>query len=469
MLSYFPNFFSSKAIITYIIALLVIGVVFMNQAMYWYWWVFGISFVVLFFYGSNQLSVSWANLSDKTFEKKIFKTAFLIRCVVVIFLYFFFDAMTGQPFMFAAADAVGYHEEGLWVAKCINESNLEPYINYIDAKNGISDVGYPVWLGIQYSITGGSVIVARLLKSLLSAFMCVLVYRLTKRNFGDKTGRMAAIFCMLMPNLILYCGMHLKETEMVFLTIYFAERADYLIRSKHFSIKNIIVVLLLLGSLFCFRTVLGVAAIFAFCVALVLSSSRIMSKARRWGLLLVAVLAIVTFMGGKLAMEIEEYWANKDTNQEVRLVDRAKKGNEFAKYAGAAVFAPMIFTFPFPTMVETPNQETFRMLHGGLVVKNIMSFFCIFAIGYLLFKKQWRNHVFLGAFVITYLGILMLSAFAHSERFHLPAVPFELIFAALGVSLMTKKEMKWYNYWLVFMFIVFMGWTWFKLKGRGFI
>lgn len=467
MLSYFPKYFSSKAIITYIIALLVIGVVFMNHAMYWYWWAFGIVFVVLFFYGSNQFSITWANFSEKTFEKKIFQTAFLIRCFVAIFLYFFFDAMTGQPFMFAAADAVGYHEEGLWVARCINDSNLEPYINYIDAKNGISDVGYPVWLGIQYSITGGNIIIARLLKSLLSAFMCVLVYRLTKRNFGDKAGRMAAIFCMLMPNFILYCGMHLKETEMLFLTILYAERADYLIRNKHFSLKNTLVLLLLLGSLFCFRTVLGVAAIFAFCVALVLSSSRIMSKARRWGLLLVAVLAIVTFMGGKLAMEIEEYWANKDTNQEVRLADRAKKGNEFAKYAGAAIFAPMIFTFPFPTMVETPNQETFRMLHGGLVVKNIMSFFCIFAIGYLLLKKKWRNHVFLGAFVITYLGILVLSAFAHSERFHLPAIPFELIFAAFGVSLMTKKEVKWFNYWLVFMFVIFIGWTWFKLKGRG--
>lgn len=467
MLSYFPKYFSSKAIITYIIALLVIGVVFMNQAMYWYWWAFGIVFVVLFFYGSNQVSITWANLSEKTFEKKIFQTAFLIRCFVAIFLYFFFDAMTGQPFMFAAADAIGYHHEGKWFSDCIINGDMTPFIKYIDEKDGISDVGYPIWLGLQYSITGGNIIIARLLKALLSAFMCVLVYRLTKRNFGDKVGRMAAIFCMLMPNLILYCGMHLKETEMVFLTIYFAERADYLIRSKYFSIKNIIVVLLLLGSLFCFRTVLGVAAMFAFLVALVLSSSKIMSKARRWGLLLVAILAIFTFMGGKLAMEIEEYWANKDTNQEVRLADRAKKGNEFAKYAGAAIFAPMIFTFPFPTMVETPNQETFRMLHGGLVVKNIMSFFCIFAIGYLLLKKQWRDHVFLGAFVITYLGILVLSAFAHSERFHMPAIPFELIFAAFGVSLMTKKEIKWYNYWLVFMFVVFMGWTWFKLKGRG--
>ena len=467
MIDYFPKYFSSNAITTYIVTLLIIGMVFITHAMCWYWWIFGIVYVVLFFYGSNRLSVKWKDYTPKLFQHQVFKVAFLLRLLSVFVLYLLFDTMTGQPFMFAAGDSIAYHQEAEWVANCVSNGNLSPYINYIDARNGISDVGYPFWLGIQYSITGKSIIVARIIKALLGAYTCLLIYRLAKRNFGESVGRMSAIFCMLMPNLIMYCGMHLKETEMLFLTVFYLERADYTIRSKHFSLKNVLILLMLLGSLFCFRTVLGVAAIFAFVVTLILSSNKVMSKARRWGLLTVAVLAIVTFMGGKLAMEIEKYWANKDTNQEVRLADRAKKGNEFAKYAGAAIFAPMIFTFPFPTMVETPNQETFRMLHGGLVVKNIMSFFCIFAIGYLILKKQWKNHVFLGAFTITYLGILVLSAFAHSERFHLPVVPIELVFAALGVSLMTKKEQKYYNYWLVFMFVVFLGWTWFKLKGRG--
>lgn len=38
---------------------------------------------------------------------------------------------------------------------------------------------------------------------------------------------MAGIFYMLMPNLIMYTGSHLKEAEMVFLTVAFIERADY--------------------------------------------------------------------------------------------------------------------------------------------------------------------------------------------------------------------------------------------------
>ena len=60
-----------------------------------------------------------------------------------------------------------------------------------------------------------------------------------------------------------------------------------------------------------------------------------------------------------------------------------------------------------------------------------------------------------------------LSAFAQSERFHLPALPFSLILASLGISMLSNKHKKWFNYWLVFMFVIFMGWTWFKLKGRG--
>ena len=467
MLGYFPKYFSNKAIITYLITLLVVSVIFMNHAMNWYWWLFGIVYVIMFFWGANQLSTKWKDYTSKNFEKNIFKYAFVIRLITVFLLYFLFDSMTGQPFMFAAADALGYHKEGEWVADCIWNGDLTPYINYIDAKNGISDVGYPLWLGIQYSITGKSIIVARIIKSLLSAYMCVLVFRLTTRNFGVNVGKLASIFCMLMPNLIMYCGMHLKETEMVFFTIFFMDKVDFVLRSKNISFKNILIVVFTIVALFCFRTVLGVAALFSVIVTLILSSNKIINKTRRWVILIVIAIAGFALMGGKLAMEIEEYWAKKDTNQEVRLADRAKKGNEFAKYAGAAIFAPMIFTFPFPTMVETPNQETFRMLHGGLVVKNIISFFCIFAIGFLILKKRWKEHVFLGSFLISYLGILVLSAFAHSERFHMPAIPFEMIFAALGVSIFTKKEIKYYNYWLIFMFVIFLGWTWFKLKGRG--
>jgi hypothetical protein len=114
---------------------------------------------------------------------------------------------------------------------------------------------------------------------------------------------------------------------------------------------------------------------------------------------------------------VETYWNARDTNQDASMEFRAKRegGNEFAKYVGTAVFAPLIFTIPFPTMVETPKHENQRLIHGGNFVKNITSFFTILAIFLLFFKyKTWRNHILILAFTGGYLAVVAMSAFAQS-------------------------------------------------------
>ena len=65
--------------------------------------------------------------------------------------------------------------------------------------------------------------------------------------------------------------------------------------------------------------------------------------------------------------------------------------------------------------------------------------------------------------------MLTMSTFAQSERFHQPAMPFELMFAAYGVTLMKNKHKRWYTIWLVFICIGIIGWNWIKLRGRGFV
>ena len=72
----------------------------------------------------------------------------------------------------------------------------------------------------------------------------------------------------------------------------------------------------------------------------------------------------------------------------------------------------------------------------------------------------------LGSFTIGYLIIIALSAFAQSERFHQPVVPFELLFAAFGISIMTNKDKKYFRWWMIFIFIAIVGWSWVKLAGR---
>ena len=98
-------------------------------------------------------------------------------------------------------------------------------INYVDTQ-------YSSTCELLYYLFDTNVIIVRILKALYSAYTCVLIYKLTTRNFNESTARIAGVIAMLFPNLIYYCGLHLKETEMVFLTVLLLERADFAIRNK---------------------------------------------------------------------------------------------------------------------------------------------------------------------------------------------------------------------------------------------
>ncbi len=470
-----PNPIGNQAIVIYFAVMVTTALLFTNLFMTWYWWLFGIVSVVGFFYYTNKLSKRWYNISPNTFKHNIFWYTFFLRVAVMLILYWFHNEMTGQPFMFHAADSIEYSYEGEWIARCIRDGNFQDYWKYkfVD-RNGISDAGYPMYLGFIYLLSGDSIIVARLFKCLWSALSCVLIYKLGKRNFGEHVGRMAAIFMMLEPHFSIYAGLHLKETEMIFMMLLFLERADALLKYRNFSFKTISVVVIVMASLFTFRTVLGLTAVFSIAMALLLSSQRVMGWGRRIVVLLVVGLSVLYFAGGRIMTEVEQMWELKDENQSSRMTEITET-QSLAKYAGAAVFAPMIFTIPFPTMVESPNQETSRMLHGGMFVKNIMSYFCIIAIVSLLFPlipgfNKWRDHVLIGVFLLAYLVILVFSAFAHADRFHMPALAIEMLFVAYGVSLCRIPQLKrWYKYWMVLIFVAVIAWNWFKLAGRGMI
>ena len=257
MLHYFPKYFTTKAIALYIIVLMIIPMAFSGYGMSWLWIMFGVVEVTSFFYFTNILTKRWAEYSERTFLRQLFITAFVIRVVWVVFSYFFYISMTGKMFEFEAADSIFYHESGLLGASSMRNGTF----NIVEFMSGVelSDRGYPFYLSLIYYITGDSIIVTRLIKALIGAFTCILIYRLTKRTFDNPAiARIAGILCMLMPNLIYYCGLHLKEIEMTFLIILFLERTDYVIRSQRYNFINISLPILAASLLFFFRTVIGV-------------------------------------------------------------------------------------------------------------------------------------------------------------------------------------------------------------------
>lgn len=467
MLTYFPRYFSVRAIICYVVTLALVSTVFINYAMPFQFVLFGFVPVCIFFVYSNQLTMNWQIVSARFFKKKIFTVALIIRIICVVFLYFYFLQNTGRPHAYAAADELQYHyAAGVWRLEGFDRfwKNLITYYS-------LDDRGYITWLGLEYLLFGTHVLPARILKCFIDAFSCVLVYNLAKRNFGEAVGRMAAVFYMLMPNMWYYCGITLKETEMSFLVILFLERADLALRAEKLSLPNILLPSVIIIVMFTFRTALAAVMAAALGGALIMSPDR---HLKTWNKILYSVVFAVWMfftVGVEIKEETQRLWDDRETNQTDGYVWRAQQvnGNVYAQYATASVFAPFIFTIPFSSMVSIGNQENLMMMNGAYFIKNVLSGLTIFALVTLIIRRDWRKHFLLIALTCGYLIVLVFSNFAHSERFHFPVLAIELLFAAYGVSLMKNKHKRWFVIWLVLMCVANLAWAWIKLSGRGMV
>lgn len=480
MLTYFPKFIANKSVSVFLISLLVVTVAFHNHAMPLWLIVISVGTVLMFFFGSNSLTKSWAGLSPKAFSSKLFWGAFLIRLAYVIFVYYFnqahygtyhesdpgdigFYVSMGRSFAESALGRAPGYDGYTWVGVML-EWNIE-----------VSDMGYIVYLAALYTITGliSEVLLPLMVKAFLGAWVCVFIYNMARRHFSEEAGRMAGIFCMLQFSLIWWCGSMMKEAEMIFIFIWFADNADKLFYEKQTSPKNWILAIGLALLLYTFRAALSMVAFLSMFCQVLMSSNRVMGAGRKAAVGVVVAAALLAVFGDSLQEELRETQEIAGGQyQEVNMNWRAERegGNSFAKYAGAAVFAPLIFTIPFPTVIYTSqNQEMQMMVSGGNYEKNVMSIFVIYVMFYLLLKGEWRKHVFPVALLCGYLVALVLSVFAQSGRFHMPAVPLEMFFAAYGVTLMQNKHKKWFNYAIMVEGLAIVAWSWFKLAGRGLI
>ena len=464
MISYFPKTIANKGLVFYLISLLAVSIAFMSHAMNVVWFVLGILEVSLFFLVSNDLSKKWKDLPARLFIQNVFWVALLLRVVWVIFSYIFYSYMTGTPFEYEAADSIGYHMEAEWLAQ-------EPWQTTWDYlftnRSRYSDSGYVLYLTLLYKLLGPSVFIVRIIKAFWGTIVCVLIYRLTSRTINEGVARMATVFAMLMPNLIIYCGLHLKETEMLMLVVLFLERADFVIRSRKITLLNVLLPIVIAGLLFLFRTVLGVVTLFSFFTALIFSPNRVMRKGRRIVLTLWVIAGVMVLAGGVIMNEVEELWLNRNTNQDSKRLEQTGRGNLWAKYATGTVMAPMVFVLPFSTMVDT-GQENQMIMHGGNYVRNFMGVFVLVTLFSVLFvKKNWREFALIGSFVIGYLGIISMSGFANAERFLLPGLPCLIIFWAYGLSLLNAKNYRFVQVWFFIIPIFEIAWAYFKIGSRG--
>ena len=469
MLSFLPKYFTYIAIGLYFILLFICMTGFSNNMLPAIWILFGIIEVFVFFYFSNYITKIWQYVNEQVFIKKLFWGAFVLRFMFVCFSYLFFYAMNGTPFEFEAADSTGYYNESKWITGLLEDGKFDIYLKYIGIN--YADMGYPLYLAILRFIFGDFLIIPRLIKALLGAFTCVAIYKIGRNNFGESAGRIAGILGMLSPNLIFYCGLHVKETEMVFLVVYFVYYGDKILRSANYNLKDISILCIISASIFLFRTVLAACLIASVLLTVFFVSNRILSLGKRififFTIGLLSILILLNSQGGL----IKEYLTdgNKNLNDQMENLstrtDGGGGGNKFAKYGSKSIFFPLMILGPLPTLVDT-DQKNIMMLAGGYFTRNIYAFFVFIAFLTLYKLKLLRNHLLLLSTVLSYLFVLGSSGFALSERFHLPIVPFLLVFAGYGITQLNAKNKKYYLPHIALVMILIIGWNWFKLAGR---
>ena len=449
------------------LALLVISLLFREHALQLRWMLWGIGEVLFFFLLTAVFYPRWKNTDRKRFLWTVFLVALVLRVVYVVGVGYYYYYQTGVAHEFGAGDSQWYHSMGLLCAQWLKSGHVEYIYRYLRFYSmGYSDRGYIYWLTIIYSIFGRSMLVPRIFKGLMSAYMCVLAYKLGSRTFGERTGRLAAVLFVFMPILIQMCGIHTKEAEMIFLSLFALERMDYLIRSKKYTFWNILAPILLTGLTFGFRTIIGMCLIFAFVVFVVLSPKELVGKKGKIFTLAGIVVVFLAFLLSPIGREMRIIYRLNFSEINYQSEKYKEDGLKHSQLAKNIYLAPGAFVLPLAPMVEEAPDHN-KMIHGSTYVKNFLAFFAMLAIVIAIRQRKWRDFGLIGAYELSYLGIIMFSFAANSERFHEPAIPLLVLMSAYAMTHLRHKDLKWFYVYCGLLFVALVFWNWLKLSARG--
>lgn len=451
----------------YLLSLLIVSVSFKSYALKPLWMAWGIGTVCFFFLTTWFFFRQWRHDETKKFIRKVFWIALGIRAVYVgtIILYYYYQ--TGLAMEYQAADSMRYHQWAIALAKLAREGDFGLIFRWLNANTmGFSDQGYILYLTSLYTCFDNNILGPRLLKALMSAYMCVAIYKLASRSLDEKTGRLAAVMAVFLPNFIHYTGTYLKETELIFLTTLALERMDYLVRSRRYTFWNIAFPILLTALTFGFRTIVGMILILCFILFILFQERPLMTRKAKIITIGAAALVSLVFLFTPIGKEMLIMFRINFLTGEVPPIKYEQMGLKYAEYASGKYLAPGFFTLPLTNLVEVANENQ-KMMNGTFFVKNYLAFFALWCIVVAFREKKWRNFSLIGSFAIIYALCIAFSFAFNSERYHLPVLPCFLIMAAFAMTHFRKKDFAVFYTYNALLVIAIVAWNYIKLAGRG--
>lgn len=428
----------------------------------------GLTIVFLFFLGLNYFSTQWVQRSYDQLEARIFFISLLVRIVFLGYMYlltYWFDP-DSFPFEIYAADSWVYHNVTLELI----DAPISDWINIVENRmKSRSDFGYPIYQGTLYSLFGPYTLIVRVFNSVLGSLTVVMLGRIVNNSWGSAHAKMTAIIAMLFPTLIWYCGIQLKETLMVFVVV----SAFYVIWKSRSNGKwnfwLIALGFLMCFALFFFRTFLAALVFISILLLFIpFKENRISSVfliPLMLGLYLFYSLAVTSDIFKDVNNQIEDSndFFSRNLENEKNLLSDVK----FDQVALAPIIVAGAAITPFPSYLDTEaRQLSIYSRFQNDLVRNMMYFFMYVGL-YFTFKNRFREYIGIVFFVIAYLGVITSAANSFQARFHMPIIPFVVIFIGVGVVEFKSKSNKSWLIYLTFIFLAQLAWTYFKLDIRG--
>lgn len=451
----------------YLAALLIVSVCFHTYALQPLWMVWGVATVLFFFSLTYFCHRQWRHNNAKTFLRKVFWWALGIRVTYVVGIIFYYYWQTGISFEYQAADSWMYHNTATYLSRLVRDGQAGEAFLLLRANTmGFSDQGYLLYLTTLYTCFDNNILGPRLLKALMSAYTCVAIYKLSSRSLGERTGRLAAVMAVFLPQFIHYTGTYMKETELVFLATLALERMDYLIRSRHFTFWNILVPILLTALTFGFRTIVGMALLASFMAYIAFCPKELLSKKARLITISITAAVAVLFLFTPIGWEMLIMFKINIHTSDV-LVERYQHlGVPYAEYAHYKYMAPGAFTLPLTNLVEAANENQ-KMMNGNYFVKNYLAFFAMWCFVAAIRQKRCRDFSLIGTFTLLYVLMIAFSFAFNSERYHQPALPGMLIMAAFAMTRFKRKDFAFFYSYDVLLLAAIVAWNYIKLAARG--
>ncbi len=466
-LNYWPKSYSDKAIAFSLLLAVGFSAMYPQYFMPPLLFVTGISTLFLFFYGINHYTIRWRNLDQRSFEHRLWLNSMLFRLIFVGLAYmisFFLDPGS-FPFELNAADSWTYHGN----ATVLMQYDFSEYFTVLkELIKSTADYGTPIYTSIIYKIFGPVTFPVRFVNCMLGSYTVVMLSRMARWMFSADHARLTGIVAMLMPSLLYFNSLQLKETLMIFLVIMVLYHAVKLTASNKIDIRAVLIMILCSFLLFYFRTFLAVIVIFSVLVYFGLNAL----KRKRVTVLVTLLLFTIgtniflTYYGFEEQAktnynERTDFFSRNITDKLGRVRLNVETGLLFPLYTSGAVLSP----FPSILVMEERNVGTVSHFQNE-IVRNLLYFFIFLGL-YLTIRFDFRRTSLLTIFVLSYLYVITVTGTSLIDRFQLPALPVLLILFSVGYL---DSDLKWHKRWnayIVLIFIVDVGWNLFKLHVRG--